>query len=108
MAFNAAFASLHAAVFQMILAINSFIMAIPYFERIRPILEHLPETNAVKTDPGVLGGKMEMYHVAFRYTPDGPLVLKNISMNVEKGSFIAVVGPSGSGKSTLIRLYARL
>ncbi len=104
LAFNAAFASLMAAVFQMILSLGLFIVAIPYLERMGPILKQIPETNVVKTDPGPLGGKIELYHIDFRYTPDGPPILKDISMNVAPGSFVALVGPSGSGKSTLIRL----
>lgn len=103
-AFNAAFASLQAAVIQMIMSLSLFMVAIPYLERMRPILAQIPETNTVKTDPGTLGGKIELYHIAFRYTPDGPAILKDISMNVAPGSFVAIVGPSGSGKSTLIRL----
>ncbi|MCP3943143.1 MAG: NHLP bacteriocin export ABC transporter permease/ATPase subunit [Desulfobacteraceae bacterium] len=104
LAFNAAFASLTAAVIQMVMSLNLFIMAVPYFERIRPILQHIPETSADKIDPGELSGKIELNHIGFRYAQDGPAVLKDISINVEPRSFVAIVGRSGSGKSTLIRL----
>lgn len=104
LAFNAAFAALNVAMVQMIMALTNFIMAIPYYERLRPILETCPETDALKTNPGALSGKIEMCHIFFRYAKDSPMVLKDVSLNVEPGAFVAIVGGSGSGKSTLIRL----
>ncbi len=44
--------------------------------------------------------------VSFAYN-DGPLVLKNIDLGIEKGQLLAIVGPSGAGKSTLVDLIPR-
>jgi len=45
---------------------------------------------------------------SFRYTPQDPLVLENISIKIAPGSRVAIVGQTGSGKSTLARLMAGL
>ena len=45
-------------------------------------------------------------NVSFRYTEKSPWILNNISMEVEEGERIAIVGPSGYGKSTLAKILA--
>ncbi len=49
---------------------------------------------------------LEFKNVSFYYNKKD-LVLKNISVNVEKGNILAIVGPSGGGKSTLVDLIPR-
>jgi NHLM bacteriocin system ABC transporter ATP-binding protein len=107
-AFNAAFAILLAQTLQMGLGLMTVMSVVPLFERSRPILTAIPEVDPTKSDPGDLTGRIDVSHVSFRYTPDGPRILDDVSIEIPAGKFIAIVGPSGSGKSTLLRLILGL
>jgi ATP-binding cassette subfamily B multidrug efflux pump len=56
--------------------------------------------------PARLQGKVEFRGLDFGYNDDSP-ILKNVSVTVEPGQKLAIVGPTGSGKSTMIRLLCR-
>lgn len=49
---------------------------------------------------------LEMKHIKKSF--NGMVVLKDISLNVEKGEVLGIIGPSGSGKSTLLRCATKL
>jgi ATP-binding cassette subfamily B protein len=53
------------------------------------------------------GGAIEVVGASFRYG-DGPTVLHDVSLRIEPGERLAVVGPTGAGKSTVAKLVARL
>lgn len=55
-----------------------------------------------------LKGAVQFDHVSFRYAPERPQVLKDISLDIRPGEVVGIVGRSGSGKSTLTKLIQRL
>ncbi|MCH8117407.1 MAG: lipid A export permease/ATP-binding protein MsbA [Proteobacteria bacterium] len=63
------------------------------------------DTGTVEKNPA--DGTVEFRNVCFSYGGDSGLVLKNISVKVDTGKTLAIVGHSGSGKSTLISLLPR-
>ena len=66
--------------------------------------DQVPETeNAATLQPD---GHVQLQDVSFRYLPDRPLI-EGLSLDVQPGQRIAIVGPTGCGKTTLINLLMR-
>jgi ATP-binding cassette subfamily B protein len=56
--------------------------------------------------PEVMRGKVEFHNVSFRYEEDTPLI-EDLSLCVNPGQTVAIVGPTGAGKTTLVNLLMR-
>ena len=78
-------------------------------ERVFQMFDERPEhqTNEVLSLAEKSKGEILFHNLNFRYEPELPLVLKNMSFRVESGESIAIVGRTGSGKSTLISLLQK-
>lgn len=103
-AFNAALGTFMAAAIATSNTLINLVQVAPLVKRALPILVEEPEVRVGKPDPGELTGRIEGKHLNFRYRPDGPLILDDVSFEADPGDFVAFVGPSGSGKSTSLRL----
>lgn len=103
-AFQSAFAIFSTSILGLMKTIIDSNRVLPLYELAKPILETLPEYDAEKPDPGVINGAIELKHINFRYNPDGPLILKDVSLTIQEGEYVGIVGSSGSGKSTLLRI----
>lgn len=71
---------------------------------IEPILQEQPEVYANTTVATSLKGELTMENVSFRYDPNMPMVIDNLSLKIKPGEYLGIVGKSGCGKSTLTRL----
>ena len=76
----------------------------PAFEQMRPLLSAVPETVTEGEPVEYLGGEILFDRISFRYDPDGPLILDDVTIHARPGEFVAIAGESGAGKSTLFRL----
>jgi ATP-binding cassette subfamily C protein CydCD len=50
---------------------------------------------------------VSVQHLSFRYAPDEPLALEDVSFDLRAGRRLAIVGPSGAGKTTIVHLLLR-
>jgi ATP-binding cassette subfamily B protein len=77
-------------------------------ERVFALLDAPEQTQdaAEPARPADVRGRVEFRDVSFRYVPDRPLI-ENVSLTVQPGQTVAIVGPTGAGKTTLVNLLMR-
>lgn len=76
----------------------------PIFEMAEPFLKAEPETAENKEIVTEVSGKIEMENVSFRYQDNEDYIIDNLSLKINPGEYVAIVGKTGCGKSTLLRL----
>ena len=76
----------------------------PTLEQIKPIMETVPEVSKDKKVVTNVSGAIEVNNISFRYSENMPWILKELSLKIHPGEYVAIVGGSGCGKSTLLRL----
>lgn len=83
-------------------------------ERIVEVLEREPEDHPrtapllrTSDDGEIAGERIEIRNLTFSYDGRAP-ALRDLSLTIESGEIVAIVGRTGSGKTTLVNLLARL
>ena len=74
-------------------------------DRVINLLEEKPKVYDIENKKNFDFEKLEINNLTFKY--DDKPILKNISLNVNKGEIVGIVGESGCGKSTLLKLLLR-
>ena len=103
-AFNSAYAYISGA-FSSIASVAMTVAAIkPSLDVIRPLMDAEPELQENKETVTNISGQIELNHVSFRYTENGPMIVDDMNLAVKARQYVAICGRTGCGKSTLIRL----
>ena len=104
MAFNVAYGSVSGAMSSLSGVAMQFANLIPSVDLIKPFLETETENSSKGKIIDSLSGNIEINNVVFRYQKDQDPVLNNLSLKIEDGEYVAIVGKTGCGKSTIMRL----
>lgn len=78
------------------------------WHRIKSMWVNVSELASPGTVRVEIKGNISVKDVSFSYEPSGREYLKDVSLDVNEGDFIAIKGPSGCGKSTLLRLLSNM
>ncbi|GAA4291108.1 ABC transporter ATP-binding protein [Anaerocolumna aminovalerica] len=91
-------------------SITFFSQGFASLKRIQNIFDEKPEIFDEDTVKRVehLEGDIQIKDLCFQYNNDAPKALNNISVHIEKGSSLAILGRTGSGKTTLVNLLLRM
>ena len=87
---------------------TDFSLASSYLERIADIMDTEDEKEPEHPIDLSISGQIDIEHLSFSYNKHNENILNDISMHIESGEKVAIVGTSGSGKSTLFKLLLGL
>ncbi len=109
LALNALAAGFLVPLTQLVTTAFQFQLLDSYLERIEDVMQTPREQEPGAGRPAArLRGGIKLERVSFRYGPASPLVVRDVTVDISPGSFVAVVGRSGAGKSTLANLLVGL
>ncbi len=103
-AFNTAYGMLSGAFVTLSSVALTIAQFKPVLDMVQPLLDAVPEISEGKRVITRLSGGIELNNVSFRYNEHMPPVIDNLSLKINPGQYVAIVGATGCGKSTLMRL----
>lgn len=103
-AFNSAYGMLSGALMSVASIAMTASTIKPIIDMSKPIMDAIPENTGDKQIVTNITGKIELSHISFKYADNAPTVIDDLSLKIEPGQYVAIVGKTGCGKSTLMRL----
>ncbi len=103
-AFNTAYGMMSGAFVALPSIALSIAQIRPILEMAQPLMDVEPETSSGKRQVTSLQGNIELSHVSFSYGKNMPLIIDDLSLKINSGQYVAIVGRTGCGKTTLMRL----
>lgn len=103
-AFNSAYGMLSGALMSVASIAMTASTIKPIIDMSKPIMNAVPENTGDKQIITSLNGKIELFHISFKYEDNAAPVIDDLSLKIEPGQYVAIVGKTGCGKSTLMRL----
>ena len=107
LAFMSAYGFFKSAISRIPLTVGVLFTLDRVWQLCRDVFQAPLERPLGAVDPGVLSGAVAMSRVTFAY-PGGADVLRDVTLHVQPGEYLAIVGPSGSGKSTIVAMLLGL
>ena len=94
-------------ILMLVMLFQNISRGVASWKRVREVLHSEPElSSGARTEP--LRGRIELRDVSFAYPGSERRVLEHVSLTIEPGETVAIMGATGCGKSTLVRLIPRL
>nr|AIF26656.1 putative ABC transporter ATP-binding protein [uncultured bacterium fosmid pJB77G10] len=103
-AFQASFGMISGAITSLVGVAIEVANLKPSIEMVQPMIHAVPENADKSKEVLTLDGRIEMNNVSFRYNENGKNIINDLSIKIEPGQYLAIVGKTGCGKSTLIKL----
>lgn len=104
MAFTSAYGMVSGSITALSMMVGQLASLRPALEMAEPILKNAPESVGNRQIPHHLKGRIVADNLTFRYNAEGAPVLNALSLTIDAGEYLAIVGQTGCGKSTLLRL----
>ena len=103
-AFNSAYGMVNSAFFALAAIVTGIAGIKPTLEMAQPIMEYEPEVALDREVITELEGKIELNNITFNYEGSEETIIDDLSLSIDPGEYVAIVGKTGCGKSTLVRI----